>query len=76
MARPEDARNSTGPVPEFDYVRHQTATRDGDVQSHDPVPHYWNRVSQHRRYGGLGETGRDIQSPLVASWRHACSGVN
>src|SRR6266436_3491204 len=59
MAGLEDPRNSTRLVPEFDYVRHQTATGDGDVQPDDAVPRYWNRVSQHPRYGGLGETVHD-----------------
>src|SRR5216683_7752309 len=51
MARPDGPRNSTAPVPEFDYARHQTATGDGDVQSHDAVHRDWNRVPYHRQYG-------------------------
>src|SRR5260370_1228925 len=59
MARSGGPRNSTAPVPEFDYARHQTATGDGDVQSHDAVHRDCNRVPYHRRYGdGLGNKHR------------------
>jgi hypothetical protein len=70
---PKDPRNSAGPVPELGYsgsgVRHQTAAGHGDVQSHDPLRRGWNRAPQRRQNGGLGQTGRDIQSLLAASYR-------
>src|SRR5712671_692547 len=69
-ARREHPRISAGPAPELGYrgsgAHHQTAAGHGDVQSHDPVHDDRNCVPPHRRYGGLGQTGRDIQSPLAA----------
>src|SRR5580700_5498904 len=50
MARPEQSRNSAGPVPELDYRRsgvcHQTAAGYGDVQSDDAVHGDWNRAAR------------------------------
>src|SRR6266404_3144830 len=77
MAGPEDPRNSTGPVPEFDCVRHQTATGDGDVQSDDAVYRDWNRVPHHRRYGdGLGNKHRQTDRERLSAFLAWCGGLS